>query len=471
MFKLRSDRTQGWAPALALLLALSTATGCVTSNGNTASEDEPVSEGDPEPEDNTEPSENTETDEDRAVETSADAGGATIEADAATEQSSDAPQEEDATAPNITGKFVVPSQVYGPDFATSTSYIPIVSSLDVDEISLANAKELDGRASVGAVGEWLFVASSSQPVVTRYTLSESGELTEAGKLNFSNYGVPEYFSLDAWGAVFVNAEKAYIFNGSDGSHVIWNPTTMEVTGEIPGPDVTEEGYNMESIAVVRGDRMYRLFTFLNYDSWEFLSEPQYLAVYDVETDELLDVVEESRCPQLYSRPFVDEQGDIYFSGWVWTPGLTLTSDYPKSCALRVKSGQDVFDPEWQLNFADDVTDGREAGILRYLGNGKALLDVFYDERADIGEQTDPQELSNTPNWRLWMVDLADNSGGPVEGLSFKAGGYQDVQVDGRTFLMVPNEDYSRTTAYEVKGGEAVKGFEIQGSSYHMVEIE
>lgn len=465
MFKSTNDRSWGCATALTLLLALTSSSGCVTSDGDTGTDDDAFSADDA--------SEEDDSTQDGGVEARDDAGvpsEPSKETDAAMASATLGPAA-DAALPNVTGKFVVPTQVYGPDFATSTSYVPVVSSLDVDEISLDNAKELDGRASASVVGKWLFVASSSEPVVTRYTLSAAGKLEEDGKLNFSAYGVPEYFSIDAWGAVFVNEDKAYIFNGSDGSHVIWNPTTMEVLGEIPGPDLTKEGYNMESIAVVRGNRMYRVFTFLNYDSWEFLPEPQYLAVYDVEADELLDLVEESRCPQLYSRPFADERGDLYFSGWVWTPGLTLTSDYPKSCALRVKAGEDEFDPDWQLNFADDVTDGREAGIMRYLGHGKALLDVFYDERADIDDETDPQELSNTPNWRLWTIDLEDNTGGPVEGLSFKAGGYQDVQVDGRTFLMVPNEDYSRTTAYEVIDGEAVKAFEIQGSAYHMVEVE
>jgi hypothetical protein len=295
-------------------------------------------------------------------------------------------------------------------------------------------------------------------------------LHEDGSLNFGNYGLPEYFSIDAWGAVFVNEEKAYIFNGSDGSHVIWNPTTMEITGEIPGPDIVEEGYNLESVAVVRGNRMYRIFTFLNYDTWEFLAEPQYLAVYDVEDDELLDLALETRCPQLYNRPFVDENDDIYFSGWVWTPGLTLTGDYPKSCALRVKAGEDSFDEAWQLNFADEVTDGREAGMLRYLGDGKALLDVFHHERVQIDDDTDAQELANTGNWRLWTIDLEDKSGGPMEAFDFKAGGYTDILVDGRTFLMVPNANYSETTAYEVVDGEASKGFEIEGSSYQMVRV-
>lgn len=366
--------------------------------------------------------------------------------------------------------FAVPTEVYGADFATSTSYVPLLPSLEVDEVSLDDAKEVNGRASVARVGEYLFIASSSEPVITRYTVAEDGSLAEDGRLNFMNYGVPAFFSIDAWGAVFVDEHKAYIFNGNDGSHIIWDPTELTITGKVEGPDIVVTGYNLESVAVVRGNRMYRIFTFLNYDSWEFLVEPQYLAVYDLEKDELIALTEEARCPQLYSRPFVDEQGDIYFSGWVWTPGLALTADYPAACALRIKDGADTFDEDWQLNFAADVTDGREAGILRYLGDGKALLDVFYHERADIGEDTDAQELSNTPNWRLWEIDLSDRSGGPIEGLDFKAGGYQDTQVDGHTFLMVPNDGYSETTAYEVVDGKAVQAFKIQGSSSFVLQV-
>jgi len=331
--------------------------------------------------------------------------------------------------PALGSSFAVPTEVYGADFASSASYVPLVPSLDVPRIELGNAREVTGRASVAAIGPWLFVASSTRPIVERFEVQADGSLREAGRLGFMNYGVPDFFAIDAWGAVFINANKAYIFNGSDGSHVVWNPSTLEITGEIAAPPgVSRRGYNFESVAAVRGNRMYRIFTLLNYDTWEFLAAPQYLAVYDLESDTLLGTVEESRCPQLYSRPFLDERGDIYFSGWVWTPGLTLTSNYPASCALRILAGQDSFDPSWQLDFAADVTGGREAGILRYLGGGRALLDVFHAERTSIDAATDPEDLVNTPNWRLWSIDLATKTGAPLEGLDFKAGGYQDVAV-------------------------------------------
>jgi len=450
------SKRSGWKLGAALCVLLSAAVACddaEDSSSNSQEEEHSHADGngDHEHDESTDAGSSSEVD---AESKNADAGSS---------------NESETGASDAKKFFVIPTEVYGADFADSTSYVPVVPSLDVEEISLDNAKELNGRASIGQVGKWLFIAGSTEPVVTRYTITADGKLEEDGKLNFMNYGVPEFFAIDSWGALFVNEEKAYIFNGSDGSHIVWNPTTLEITGEIKGPDVTMEGYNLESIAFVRGNRMYRVFTLLNYDTWEFLPKPQYLAVYDLDKDEIIEIVEETRCPQLYNRPFIDENEDIYFSGWVWTPGLALTGEYPKSCALRVKKGEDVFDPDYQLNFGD-ITEGREGAMLRYLGKGQALLDVFHAERAEINDDTDAQKLTETPNWRLWKIDLAKKTGAPIESLDFKAGGFTDVPIDGRNFLLVPNKDYSETTAYEIVGDEAKKGFKIRGSSYDMRRV-
>jgi hypothetical protein len=46
-----------------------------------------------------------------------------------------------------------------------------------------------------------------------------------------------------------------------------------------------------------------------------------------------------------------------------------------------------------------------------------------------------------------------------------------VAIDGRTFLMVPNEDYSETTAWELTAsGTATERFKIKGSSYQTVKV-
>lgn len=376
----------------------------------------------------------------------------------------------DAAGAVASSLYAVPTEIYGADFSSSTSFVSLVPSLDVPSIGLEQAREKDGRASVIAIGNYLFIASSTAPIIERYEVQPDGSLVEAGRLSFANYGLPEAFSIDAWGNITISPTKAYVFNGSNGAHVVWNPSTLEIIGEVAGPDVLRDGWALESIAIVRGNRLFRVFAYLDYDSWRFDAGTQFLAVYDVESDQLLALHQDARCPLLYSRPFLDESENLYFSGFVWTAAETLLNGAPKNCALRVLNGQEAFDPDWQLTYADDVTEGREAGILRYLGGGRALLDVFHHDRASLAGPISTRELSNTPNWRLWSLDLEQRTGAPLEGLDFKAGGYQDVGVDARTFLMVPNDDYSETTAYEVRDGQAARGFSIRGSAYHLTKI-
>jgi hypothetical protein len=268
----------------------------------------------------------------------------------------------------------------------------------------------------------------------------------------------------------VSPTKAYFSNPADGSLLVWNPTTMQLVREIPLPVVAAPELELQaSPAHLRGDRLFVLFSWANWDTFEFSSVPQQLAVYDTTSDQLLGLVEETRCPAIYSAPFEDEAGDLYFSNHVWSPMETLVKGAPQSCSLRVPSGAETFDSTWQLRYAD-VADGREGAVLRYLGDGKALADIFYDERATISDTTDPSALGESSNWRLWNVDLRTGTGSPIEELDFKPGGYNDVHLGGRSFVLMPSADYALTTAYELVDGKAVRRFEVQGLSSHMVEL-
>jgi hypothetical protein len=366
--------------------------------------------------------------------------------------------------------YAIATEIYGADFATSTSFVQLVSSLDTSEIDVASAREYNGRATVGSVGSWLFVMDGEEPIVDRFIVGADGSLTLDAQLSFANYGMP-YWTIDAWGNTMLSPTKAYLSNVADGSLIVWNPTSMEIVREIPLPTLASADLELQSSpAVVRGDRLYRLFSWANFDTFEFSRAAQQLGVYDVASDELLSLAEDNRCPAVYSEPFADESGALYFSNHVWSPMETLVKGAPQSCSLRVLAGEAAFDPDWQLNYAD-FADGREGAVLRYLGNGQALADIFHDERTTITSDTDPSELGQSSNWRLWTLNLDTKVAAPIDGLDFKPGGYSDVHVGGRSFILMPSDDYARTTAYELLGGAAVRRFGIQGSAYHMVELQ
>jgi hypothetical protein len=280
----------------------------------------------------------------------------------------------DAAGGTVGPFYAIATEVYGADFSTSTSFIRLVSSLDMAEVDLASAREYNGRATVGTVGRWLFIMDGEQPIVERFSVAADGSLTLDGELSFANYGMP-YWTIDAWGNTMVSPTKAYFSNPGDGSLIVWNPTSMEIVRELPLPMPAPEGLELQSSpAHLQGDRLFRLFSWASFDTFEFSRAPQQLGVYDVVSDELLSLTEDNRCPAVYSEPFADEAGALYFSNHVWSPMETLVKGAPQSCALRVLAGETAFDPDWQLRYAD-FAGGREGAVLRYLGAGRALADI------------------------------------------------------------------------------------------------
>lgn len=373
--------------------------------------------------------------------------------------------------------FALSTTVYAPNF--STSYVKLVSSLDVPEITLADAREVAGDATIAKLGNWLFIGSTSSLVVDRFELDDAGALRPAGSIDFSSALSPEApfdlklpkavgFSLDTEN-VFVSETKAYLFNSVNSLTIVWNPTTLAVTGSIDALGVLQDGYATKSVPVLRGNRVYRVINFANEETWDFPAAPQFLAVYDTDRDENIALLEDNRCPQLASGPFVDESGDLYFSGGVWTPTLKLTRGYLASCALRIKSGATAFDPHWGLAFAS-VTGGREAGVMRYLGSGKGLLHVFHHERTTFDSNSDPHALSVTPNWQLWTLDFASLSAAPLETIGFAVGGYRDVQLGARQLVMVQSAGYGETQAYDVTGGKVERRFKIPGAVGNLLQL-
>ncbi|HTV22559.1 MAG TPA: hypothetical protein VMG12_27915 [Polyangiaceae bacterium] len=70
-------------------------------------------------------------------------------------------------APGAGPLYAIATQVFGADTASSTRFVRLVSSLDAGEIGLDAAREYNGRASVGSVGDWLFVMDGEQPIGAR----------------------------------------------------------------------------------------------------------------------------------------------------------------------------------------------------------------------------------------------------------------------------------------------------------------
>lgn len=361
-------------------------------------------------------------------------------------------------------RYVILSTILGAD--TETSYLHLLSSFENVEIDPKQALELPGRASIATYDQWLFVADGEAPTITRYTVDAQGKFQEDGRVSFAAY-TSDPVSLDEWHNVFISASKAYLTLDASTDMLIWDPSELAIDSQLELPELQRKGLDIDgSTLITQGKYVLRSVTWKDWDAYK-TSEEQYLVVLDSEQDKLVDMLSETRCPALSSRVDKDEQGNLYFSNWIYNVTETLVNKAPHSCALRIKAGERVFDKDWMLEYPK-LTEGRESAGFTYLENGHAFLSVFHNERVTIDAQTDPRELALSDNWRLWGVDLKAQTAKPIESLDFSGGGYTLLKVEEHTLLTQSTDDYDKTTVYEVTGDmDLTKRFELPGFSYQI----
>jgi hypothetical protein len=388
-------------------------------------------------------------------------------ADAPAPESSYTPEPSDMPANPL---YAIMYEVY--DDTGSTSYLSLLDTLDIEAVDTSTSREYGrGRAFVQAYNGWLYVGDAESPTVTRFSVDDSGELVEDGTISFLPYGLQQG-QFDSWNATFISPDKAYLMDFGQGRTIIWNPTTLEILGAIEPPDeLFRPGVTLEgSPAAVRDGLLFRTFNWVNYDDATY-STDFLLAIYDVQTDQLLELVPETRCPVPGNLVQTDEAGNIYFSNWIWPVAGTIMRGAPSSCVLRINAGATRFDPEWTLNYGD-LTEGRRGAMFTYLPGNRALISAFYEERTSFDATTDPWSYVGSSNWRIWNADLTTMTATPIQGIDFNGGAYTPVQFDNRVFLMVPGgeEESYATQLYEVTDGTATPYVKLPGWSYQFVKL-
>jgi hypothetical protein len=342
--------------------------------------------------------------------------------------------------------FPTTSIVFGDDGSTTT-YLSLLPSLDTQEVDHDEAREFAGWADLWVHGDKLFVSDGEAPALTRFSVGDDGSLDEGDRISFANYGAD---TAAFWRNVIVSSTKAYLFITESREVVIWDTEALEIIGTFALPDLEDRGAQQPYVttdrgAIVRGDRLYVTVSWGDWDNYA-LSDDSVILVIDTDRDEVIDTLPVT-CPDL-NVATIDDGGDIYFSNWVYGVSPALFEDGAHTCAVRIKAGQDVVDEDWALTFAD-VTDGREAAALRFIGDGKALLSVFYDERVEIGDDVERPAVVDSPNWRFWTLDLKTLDASELEDIDWHGGGYYGTRIEDQSMLFVPSGDYASTTAYEL----------------------
>ncbi len=353
-----------------------------------------------------------------------------------------------------------------------TSYIALTDSLDLSSVSLDRAREFPGFASIATVGGRLFVASATDPRVTSYTATPDLRWIDGQSVSFASYGAAD---SGFWNQFFLDEHTAYVTIDVT-SRIVWDPTAMEIRGlmEDTHLPLERDGLRLEP-TVSRQVRppqvpVLRPFYYRDENYIEYGARTP-IAVYDPVTNAESAVIDVP-CPAVEVETR-DEAGNAYFSAWTYGPELGLYGIGPACCIARI-TPEGTVDETWNTDLKG-WTGGREVGVFRYMRDGKAIGTVLQQEeiQADFSAAYD-QDVADALGgdvWRLWLFDLESQSATPIQGIGLMNRGFNWATFEGRTFVMVPYQDWSRTRVYEVDlQGNATEHYDTTGSFYDWIKV-
>lgn len=364
--------------------------------------------------------------------------------------------------------------VFDPDF-NATSYVALTDTLDLRSLDLGTAREFPGWATMATIGGRILVADEAEPRITSYAITSDRGWSKLGALSFANYGVGDAGFGRQW---LLDEHTAYVELDVTG-RVVWDPTELRI----------REAVTDSSLELTRGkleiepglDRQPRLhrgpvlrpFYYAEKTDWLEYAPDSQIAVYDPEDHSEQSVID-APCPGLHIGT-EDEDGNTYFGLWDALPKLALFGEGPTPCVARVKL-DGTLDQQWKPDLTS-WTGGRFVMVFRYVKNGKALANVLHHEElnADFSAGYDPavgDELDSGEHYRVWLFDLENETARPVEGLPNTAWGFHASDIDGRSFVFLPYEDWGRTRVFEVdmQTGVATERFDTLGWVYDWVRV-
>ncbi len=353
----------------------------------------------------------------------------------------------------------------------SNAYVRLVNDLDFagEEVVLDQAREFPGQSDLAVHRGSLLVASGDEPTISKYSVARDLQLEQADaatRVNFSNYGIA---SAAFWNNQFVAADKAYMVNGAQ-ELIVWNPETMQVEGTIELPDIgAREGLQVvaglaDRASVVHDGKFY-LSLYWTDESYADRSDDSVLVVVDVATDTVEGTITAS-CPGL-DYATVDEAGQLHFSNWTGGPGTYFVLGTAQNCIATV----DPATRQVTTRTFASIADGHEGAAFKYAGNGRFVMSVFDEVRADVANAVEPFGVVGGTNWQLWSYDPVSGESAPIEAVDWNSGAIIHSQIDGALYSMVPGADYASTVAYRLGSAQDTSAvFGITGWSFRLFQV-
>lgn len=368
--------------------------------------------------------------------------------------------------------YAIAGTSFNPD--SESSYVALVPSLDSStEIDYSTVLEVAGGASIfGLDGNRFFaLGKAEEPTITRYEIDASGAFVEGEQLSLQQYGLTGTW-LDPGLVPILSETKAYVVDSGQMQVIVWNPTTMRITGSFPLDGVVPDGYSttlFEPDPTLRGDQL--LIAALHGES-DATAPFSTLIVLDTANDDVANVTRDERCGGLWDS-VMDSNGDTYFATGIWdaAQNRTLGSEIATApCLVRVNAGEIEFDPDYFVELSS-LTGGLTGGALVAGPSDQAFIKVLDEEGlGEIGPESF-DEIWSGAHWQWWRIILGSaNDGQETSSLPLSAGASGVLTVDGKAYVRNASADFSETTMLQMATTEPSEGITVRGFPYGIVRI-
>lgn len=333
--------------------------------------------------------------------------------------------------PDASAVYALTTQIIGEQ---SQSYVLLTRTLDADTtLRLEDGVvEIAGRAlGTGPDGgSSLFIANDAGPEITRYELNAEGGLDKADTVSFLGKGVTAF---GEYGGQFqyISAEKAYWFDGPTAQVVVWNPSEMAVSGDIPLPGLATEGQVMSFTAapVWSGKKLY---TFVAWRKGVAVVPRAAVVVLDTETDEAT-IVEDTHCGYVRDGVLASD-GKLYLATeafGVAAHHLDITN--PKPCMLRFDPETNTFDDSFQV-LLEGLTPGGSAATLVVGPDEQAFLRFLDVASIPEAALAGPRQLASSGAWGWALFTPGDEPAlEPIADVALGGGSVLPFKLGKRVF--------------------------------------
>lgn len=275
------------------------------------------------------------------------------------------------------GNIAIYVRVPNPGGQTGTGWLQLMDDNFPQTVSNQNAFQVGYSAPMATYNNDIFTFPDFGDGGTTNALikwsRENGKLIKSGELPLPAYSLASNIG-------FVNSTKAYLGTWL-GKLIIFNPQTMQKTGEIDMSSYAAEGIPVPYFGglFVHNDKLYASLMQVTTSFMPATAPSVEIAIIDTKTDQVEKVITEKESGisigtyNYGQSTFADENGDIYFL----CSGLLGMDPNHKTGILRIKKGESEFDPTYKWILNDQVIEG-ETGNTRWLeiglynGNGKVF---------------------------------------------------------------------------------------------------